>query len=135
MGKSKRQLADEAYLRITRDPTPVGTLPGQIDLLSGAVAAAPVLPSPVAVPLIPAACPACGAAMTERSGWTACLHEEERFGEPIDPVFIQCGKCGGRLQVPLGPWLSLRAALRATFGRSDRPPPKVERVRRTRGAG
>lgn len=154
--KSKRQLADEAYLRSMealdgRAPVPAGTLPGQIDLVDGAVAGTDDRGADAILDGIPEQCPRCQRAQTLALGWTCatrycvgCLrperdhpHFECATFEPPSAQYVQCGNCGMQVAVRRGAWETLRLALTARFGASDRAPIPKHNLRgdRPRGAG
>lgn len=124
MPKSKRQLADEAWLRLNT-PDENGALPGQLPLGDPPKVAAsePVFAE------APAKCPKCDRRMTLDHGWTP----NSESGRPIDSYTIQCGFCGVRLSVTHATWQALKDAIRARYLQLNAPKPKAK-PKRQRGA-
>jgi hypothetical protein len=129
VAKSKRQIADEAYLRVMATPLPDGTLPGQIDALSGEMAGVSRFPADPEWGSVPPECPGCGRKQTAQRGWTAMSAVAGRA------LTIQCGGCGKVVPVADSVHERVRQIARAEFAGSDRPPAKVDRGARQRGAG
>lgn len=113
MGKlTKKQLADEAYLRNQQLEIP-NTEP---------------VPQERFIPYfdaVPTNCPECTKMMTVRSGWTLM------FGD-----ILQCGGCGHSIQVPRAEYERLGKAIHDAHPHGDGyvPPPKLKGPRQ-RGAG
>lgn len=118
MPKSKRQLADEAWLRLNT-PDEHGALPGQLPLGDPPKVAA----SEPVFDAAPTKCPSCDRRMTLDHGWT-----------PLSAgPFIQCGFCGETLRVGEGTHESLRYAIRERYLQLNAPKPKAK-PKRQRGA-
>lgn len=131
MGKSKRQLADEAWLRSEAqraEAVPEGTLVGQIDLVSGTVAGAGK--EEEAFTSAPANCPSCQKRMTVQHGWAVSSHGP----------YLQCGFCGHMLPVTPEAHEETRKQIAHHFeqfrlARIEADKAKTKRGPRVRGAG
>ncbi len=126
--RSKRELADEAWLRLNT-PDNTGALPGQLtiegQIAEGINVRARGLASEIAaLDGVPDACPACGAGMTMERGWTY-----SKFGPPT----IQCRQCAGRWAVPDSAHAAYREAVRNYYALLRRPA-TAKKARRERGA-
>lgn len=125
-GKSKRALADEAWLRLNT-PDTNGALPGQLDLVAAIDAAErPPVEAPPPVDGIPHLCPNCNRAMSLASGWA--LSSATREPE------IQCGFCGKRYSVTREAHEQHRLAIRNYFAMLPKAPPKKKSTPKNRGA-
>jgi hypothetical protein len=124
MGKSKRQLADEAWLRLN-SPGPDGQLPGQLPLGDPPKVKAE---EPVFYEA-PTKCPACDRRMTLDHGWTP----NSEGGNPEGVYTIQCGFCGTRLYVEGEVHRALKAAIHERYMQLNAPKPEA-RPKRARGA-
>ena len=132
MAKSKRQLADEAWLRVNT-PDNNGALPGQLDIegqlqqqdderMRALGAQAPVLTS------IPYRCPSCDREQTLMHGWA--------YSRQGDPPTIQCPRCGARYAVPEEERDKYRAAVKNAYALLPKsPPPAKKKAKKARGAG
>ncbi len=146
MPKSKRQLADEAWLRLNT-PNEEGVLPGQLPLGDPPKVAAsePVFAE------APAKCPSCDRRMTLDHGWTPstggcyCLHLLDQHPDGSScvsegcrclvyrpkPLTITCGFCGWAQLITEPAWRALREAIRERYlalnAQKPKPQPKRQR--------
>lgn len=111
MGKSKRQLADEAYRRVMDQVAMPLDEPQQVSTVQRHEA-------------VPETCPGCAKRMTLASGWALV------FGD-----LLQCGGCGLRIEVPRTAYERFAIALHEHFARlAARRAPLPKREKRARGA-
>lgn len=109
-GKTKRELADEAWLRNQQlEMSDVNTVQE---------------PTVAHCDTVPTVCPACGKTMTIRSGWALI------FGD-----FLQCGGCAHKISVPRAEFEKLARAIHEKHPYADGYKPPPARGPRTRGAG
>lgn len=133
MAKSKRALADEAWLRLNT-PDNTGGLPGQLDIegqiaeQANVVARETAVAAPPSLDKVPECCPSCGVRMTLAHGWAY-----SREG----PTAIQCPKCGTRYAVPEVEHGIYRNQVRAYYAALPKAVVKKKDSgrKRTRGAG
>jgi hypothetical protein len=122
-GKSKRQLADEAYRRVV-EGSPQIDLTEQI-ALEEQEAKGP--PPPIADL---STCPSCGRKQTARWGWTV---------NPSQPGSVVCGNCGRAFVATERDWKALMMELRAfaveQAARLAPLPKKDKGQKRARGGG
>lgn len=124
---SAMQLVESEFL-IVGVAVKSSELPGQLSI-SGDVVAGCTGAEKVAD--VPAYCPGCERRQTLDLGWTPVI--DSQLGKTVER--IQCGNCGAYVIVGIEAFEQLRAALRAKFGASDLKPAKLDRGKRTRGAG
>lgn len=121
--KTKRQLADEAWLRAQ-----------QIDLAGQLESTGEKEEIGNPVDGIPEECPNCKRAMTVKSGWTIL----SEAGTPWQHGHLCCGFCGHEVLVTIAARDALRQAMHIEFKRRAAalaPLPKNTRGPRSRGAG
>lgn len=128
MGKSKRQLADEAWLRLNT-PDNTGALPGQLTI-EGAIASAeaaaqPPRPAPPSLDPIPERCPACDVILRIDHGWVC-----SKWGEPT----VQCPRCATRYSVTREEHERYREAVMDYYAKLPKPALPKRGGGRTRGA-
>lgn len=116
-GRTRRQIADEAYLRAQQID-----IEGEIERVE-----TPTVNAAIESAEVPKVCPGCSRAQTLAWGWT--------IGK--DGV-LQCGGCACRVTVPAKALAELRkqmAQLLAARTANLEPPKKKSRGPKTRGAG
>lgn len=125
MAKSKRALADEAWVRVNT-PDNNGALPGQLDLVALIERGELPVPAP-AMPVgdIGNDCPNCGKTLSILHGWA---YSREA------PWTLQCPNCAKRFEVSEEKHHLYRDLVRATYAALPSPPPKKKTVRPPRGA-
>lgn len=143
MGKSKKQLADEAYTRSMEQldglaPAPEGVLIGQHDI-DGSVAGTSGYAVERPIKGAPRYCPGCGADMIVVYGgsWTPMFAKTDDVTDapvPGEATKLQCGLCSRIVPVTHATWLEVKKERRRTVGRRDQPHPK-KKPKRERGAG
>jgi hypothetical protein len=143
MAKSKRQLADEAYMRSMETlsgavPVEPGVLVGQLTI-EGTVEGTNGREELHPIKGAPRHCPGCTADMLVVYGgsWTPMWTKTDDATDlPLagEITRLQCGKCSYVVVVAHATWLEVKAERRRTVGRRDAPPPKREK-KKTRGAG
>lgn len=143
MGKSKRQLADEAYMRSMetlsgRAPVPEGVLVGQL-VIDGSVEGTNGRAIPHPIKGAPETCPGCRADMVIVYGgsWTpSYVRCSDETDSPLagEVCKLQCAYCAHIVIVTPATWLAVKMERRRTIGRSDAPPPP-KKAKKTRGAG
>jgi hypothetical protein len=145
MGKSKRQLADEAYMRSMetlagRAPVPEGVLVGQLGI-DGSVAGTSGMVIPHPIKGVPEHCPGCDANMIIVYGgsWTPMyVRCSDETDAPLagETCKLQCAYCSRIVVVTPMTWQAVKDERRRTIGRSDAHARAVsQRGTKTRGAG